>query len=635
MGVHGNRGKCAGPCRLPYELIEKNKQTKEETTLDKGYLLSPKDLCGIAYLPRLVQAGVKCLKIEGRMKSPEYVATVTRIYRKYLDMIENGQKFIIEDNDVTNLMQAFNRGGFSSGHLDNKPNRELIFPEKQNNYGIFLGTIKKYQAGKGHLTLKLQSPVKIGDSIAVQKEEGKYFVSELMKKTQNVKEAESGEEITLGRMKGNIHVGDKVYKIVSKSLQEAARHSYENTENRKTALQCKVTIKKDTPIKMQLYTTNQPNLPKIYRQIHIEVESHTIPVNALKTPLSVERVVKQISKTNNTPYLFENVTVLLDDGLYVPSISALNELRRTALEKLEEEIMRRMVRKLPQTVEENVETVTYVPPFEHPNISLSLRHLSLKEDYTKLEKAKIHRIYLALRLFLKKEYKSIIEYLAENYAIYIYMPTIIKGNYKNVIIHALEEITKQYTIKGFVVSNIADFTFLQKYSKHYHFIGNYSLNVFNTHTLEEYRHLGLQCITLSRELNVEDMKDIIQHSNTQIEQIVYGNLPIMANGYCFLGKSNHCYPECERKCLSQTYDYYLKDRLGYEFRVIPNEMQTVSLIFNSKTLSVSTKDIPVNYVRLDMLDETVDTINEAICKAYDRERFEDMQYTSENLYKEV
>lgn len=79
-GRSGNRGKCAQPCRLPYEL------TNQSETLDKGYLMSPRDLCGLDYLPQLIKAGVSCLKIEGRMKTPEYVATVTRIYRKYLDL---------------------------------------------------------------------------------------------------------------------------------------------------------------------------------------------------------------------------------------------------------------------------------------------------------------------------------------------------------------------------------------------------------------------------------------------------------------------------------------------------------------------------------------------------------------------
>ena len=124
-GRSGNRGECAQVCRLPYSLISGDK------VLDKGYLLSPRDLCSLENLPRLISAGVSSLKIEGRMKSPTYVATVTKIYRKYIDL---AYKFLnneisnyeIDENDKKELMQVFNRGEFSTGHLLDTPNKKLI-----------------------------------------------------------------------------------------------------------------------------------------------------------------------------------------------------------------------------------------------------------------------------------------------------------------------------------------------------------------------------------------------------------------------------------------------------------------------------------------------------------------------------
>lgn len=109
-GRSGNRGKCAQSCRLPYELVDKEKNK----CLDKGYILSPKDLCGLDYIPDLINIGVSSLKIEGRLKSPEYVATVTRIYRKYIDLALSSNEYIVEEQDKKDLMQAFNRGGFSN-----------------------------------------------------------------------------------------------------------------------------------------------------------------------------------------------------------------------------------------------------------------------------------------------------------------------------------------------------------------------------------------------------------------------------------------------------------------------------------------------------------------------------------------
>lgn len=633
-GRSGNRGKCAGPCRLPYELISENAETHERKSIDKGYLLSTKDLCGIAYLPRLIQAGVKCFKIEGRMKSPEYVATVTRIYRKYIDMVLNNDNFIIDEKDINDLMQVFNRGGFSDGHLDSKHNRNLIFPEKPSNMGIYLGTIKKYNSNKGHITLQLEEDLELGDSISVSNEASKYLVSELMIKNVNQKKVSANTEVTIGRMKGNIKVGDKVYRISSKALSDFAKASYDNCENKKIPLNCTVTIKKNTPISMEISTNKNTCYNELYSSIYVKEISNMIPIDALKTPISVERVVKQISKTTNTPFSFENITVLLDDGLYVPSISTLNELRRTALEKVEQEILSRAKRTLLDLSRKSKESITYTPNVKNPEISVLFRQLDLDFDYTKLDKEKITNIYVSLELFISKKYSKIISYFSDNYNLYIYVPSIIKTNYKNIALSTIEQAVMIYNIKGFIVSNIGDFELLKKYSKDYEFIGNYTLNVFNNNTMEEYRKLGLSRITLSRELNQELIKEMLANANLNTEMIVYGNLPLMASSYCFLGKTNKCYPNCGTNCKKNN-KYYLKDRLGFNFRVVPNSIETVTLICNSKTLSVSTKDLPVNFVRLDILDESINEINEAVDKAYNREKLEGLQYTNGNLYREV
>lgn len=633
-GRSGNRGKCAGPCRLPYELISENAETHERKSIDKGYLLSTKDLCGIAYLPRLIQAGVKCFKIEGRMKSPEYVATVTRIYRKYIDMVLNNDNFIIDEKDINDLMQVFNRGGFSDGHLDSKHNRNLIFPEKPSNMGIYLGTIKKYNSNKGHITLQLEEDLELGDSISVSNEASKYLVSELMIKNVNQKKVSANTEVTIGRMKGNIKVGDKVYRISSKALSDFAKASYDNCENKKIPLNCTVTIKKNTPISMEISTNKNTCYNELYSSIYVKEISNMIPIDALKTPISVERVVKQISKTTNTPFSFENITVLLDDGLYVPSISTLNELRRTALEKVEQEILSRAKRTLLDLSKKSKESITYTPNVKNPEISVLFRQLDLDFDYTKLDKEKITNIYVSLELFISKKYSKIISYFSDNYNLYIYVPSIIKTNYKNIALSTIEQAVMIYNIKGFIVSNIGDFELLKKYSKDYEFIGNYTLNVFNNNTMEEYRKLGLSRITLSRELNQELIKEMLANANLNTEMIVYGNLPLMASSYCFLGKTNKCYPNCGTNCKKNN-KYYLKDRLGFNFRVVPNSIETVTLICNSKTLSISTKDLPVNLVRLDILDESINEINEAVDKAYNREKLEGLQYTNGNLYREV
>ncbi|NLD47499.1 MAG: U32 family peptidase, partial [Clostridiaceae bacterium] len=142
-GRSGNRGKCAQPCRLPYELEGEN--PNRNSSINRGYYLSPKDLCTVGLLGEIAATGVKSLKIEGRMKSPEYVATVVRIYRKYLNRVfEKGKlsvKYAIDEQDLSDLLKIFNRGGFSEGYFKGKTGKDMMSYEKPKNWGVYLGDV--------------------------------------------------------------------------------------------------------------------------------------------------------------------------------------------------------------------------------------------------------------------------------------------------------------------------------------------------------------------------------------------------------------------------------------------------------------------------------------------------------------
>lgn len=190
-GRSANRGKCAQACRLPYQLLQNDR------LIDNGYLLSPRDLCGLDFLPSLIEAGVKSFKIEGRLKSPEYVAVATRIYRKYIDLYFSPNPYEINPKDRKDLLQVFNRGNFSSGHFDKEPNTNLVFKEKQNNMGIYIGNVANYNKKNGHVTLNLNDILALGDSITFENEPTKYRVSELMFQDKNIPFACDNEVITI------------------------------------------------------------------------------------------------------------------------------------------------------------------------------------------------------------------------------------------------------------------------------------------------------------------------------------------------------------------------------------------------------------------------------------------------------
>ena len=131
-----------------------------------------------------------------------------------------------------------------------------------------------------------------------------------------------------------------------------------------------------------------------------------------------------------------------------------------------------------------------------------------------------------------------------------------------------------------------------------------------------------------------ELEDILKYNlDIDTELIVYGTLPIMSCNYCFLGKSNMCYPECKRLC-SDDNSYYLKDRLGFKFRIVSDNIQSITSIFNSKILSISPKTFNVSSVRIDILDENVTTINKIIETVKSGKSFEGKEYTSGRLEEE-
>lgn len=646
MVVLGNRGRCAQPCRLPYTLLEKPKngnsklfknphKANNEKVLDNGYILSPRDLCSLAYIPRLIEAGVTCFKIEGRLKSPEYVATVTRIYRKYIDKVLHDEPYVIDENDQKELMQVFNRGGFSTGHLDTEPNLNLICKEKSNNMGLYLGNVSNYNKNKGYITLILNEKLAIGDTITFKQEPTKYTVSELMVNNSNIVSADIGTKVTIGRMKGKIYIGDKIYKLSSKSLTDTAHQSYLNCENKKIPLHCEIIVKEGKPVIMNVSPLHS-NLP-IYEDIHVTVQSNIIPEIAINNPITKERIITQISKTNNTPFVFKNIDIDLENNLHIASISSLNELRRMALSKIEESIIssKKRTSKLALTKLDKLLSFpedSKVDSFQK-EISLLLNTLNSDFDYLDLDKNHITRLYIPLKHFIHKEEQEILDELTRNFPVYIYMPSIIKNNYKNVIMHSLEEILGSYGIKGFVVSNLADFSFLQEYAKNYELIGNYTLNCFNSISLASYQKLGTKMLTLSPELMLDDIQHLASFP-MPLEQIVYGNTPVMTSKYCLLGCSNKCYPACSMECKNDN-KFYLRDRLGFEFRVIPDNLQTITTIYNSKTTCTTHIDTPITSLRIDILDESIEEINTIIDAAITGKKLSEGQYTYGNLNREV
>jgi U32 family peptidase len=308
-GRSANRGECAQPCRLPY--------TDENGT--EGYHLSPKDLCAVDQLGALLAAGVSSFKIEGRMKSPEYVATVTRIYRKYLDLALRGKEYTVDNKDREDLLQAFNRGGFTQGYLLGQPGQKLLSGRIPKHQGVLVGKVLARPKEKDMVDISYTAELSIGDGIEIH---GSGISSNIL--TYIKKGAK--QRARIGDFRGDIKSGDLVYRTSSKTLSEQAKGSY-LPEARKEWRTIPVTMK------FHAAPETYPTLEIREGSHHVSVTGDTLCEVAQTRPLDKETVQRQLSKTGGTPFFPTNIEIELGEDTSMP-LSALNQMRREATDKL-------------------------------------------------------------------------------------------------------------------------------------------------------------------------------------------------------------------------------------------------------------------------------------------------------------
>jgi len=624
-GRSGNRGLCAQPCRLPYELIE------NEKILDKGYLMSPRDNCALEFLPELIKLGIDSFKIEGRMKTPYYVGVVTKIYRKYIDLVLqnihldnitlknmiqnklNEKNFDTGLTDKEELTQVFNRGGFSTGHFKPSPNKDLVFKEKPNNMGFYIGTISHINENKGHLKIKLENTLSIGDKISINNES--YTISELMIDNKNFETLEKGATAKIGRMKGKISVGSKVYRIETAKLNKLISPTFKEDKNfRKVKLNGEIILKKNTPISFKVWSNEG-----FYSGLEYSITSTIVPESALNKPISKEKIIEQLSKTGSTEFEFKNLNVILDDGLFIPKISLLNDLRRNALEGLEKLVIKEHTHNIKNA---QIDTTSLLKDSSlncNKSISLLLNIIDKNIDYSSLKN--IDKLYIPLKFFINEN--SQISNLCNIFPVFVYMPHILKDS----INIDFEKLVNNFNVKGFVISHISQIEKVSKFNLE--LIGNFNLNIYNRFSINKLHTLNLSTITISPELDKFDTNTLQKLSSTKSEIIVYGKLPVMTNNYCYLGKTNKCYKECDKKCLTNN-KYYLKDRMSFNFRIIPDNLQTITTIYNSKILSVKPSEFNSSSIRIDILDEDFNQIQNIINTIKSDNRFEGKEYTNGN-----
>lgn len=573
-GRSGNRGKCAQPCRMAYSIIDYNKNSIPFKEWDKKYIISPKDLNTLDNLRDLINAGVVSLKIEGRMKRPEYVATVVNAYRKAIDM----GIFSLTRDEKLEVEQIFNRG-FTKGLMLGEFGRKFISYDRPNNRGVYAGEVVKID--RNNIYIKLSMDVEKGDGIEFVNRKGEYFG--LVLETGGLK----GETIRIEK-KYDVKKGSKVYRTSSSKLLEKAKKSFMK-ENIKFPIDMKVDISIGKPINLSV---------KMEDNI-VNVKSDYIVEKGIKLYLTEERVIEQFSKLNNTVYFVNKIDVNIEEGSFMP-ISALNAVRRKAIEELNR-LRIGLERKEISDLEYKDRIQNH---FRYKKGKHNLREISISinsiEQFEKLDLNKVDRLYIGFNENLKE---FILKAKSKNVEVYLNTDRIMYEDDFPRLKDRIDSIKD--IIDGVSVSNLGTLQFIKEnYDLKIH--GNIGLNIFNSFTIKALEKLGLDSVTLSLELNLKQIKEIAEKTSIKIETIGYGYLPLMIMKHCPMSLVKDCKGNSNCEMCKYSKGYGLKDRKGLSFYM--ERKNNITTIYNSVPLMVVDKldrilDSGVDMVRLDFVFE--------------------------------
>ena len=529
-GRSGNRGRCAQPCRLSYEVLQGEKSL---TGHHATPILSLKDMCTLPFLYELADHGVYSFKIEGRMKTPEYAAGVVSIYRKYMDSYLDGSRIPVEKKDIRALLELGNRGGFTNGYYYHHNDSDMLS----------------------------------GESASHNKSEG--------------------------------------------VLQDNIRREYVDTEL-KEKIKGKLILNKECPAKIDVQ----------YGKIKVSYQGDMVLV-AQNRPLTEEVVTEKITKTGNTPFVFENLEVTMDDDIFMP-VNQLNQLRRGALEALEEALLKPYERTLPELVEtSSAETDRQTTGNAIKEKQISGQSLSqtsgqqsagsstevrvLIEDTEQLPavlKADfVDTVYLDCMLYTRE---NLIRKLSEDIdrvhasgkkAFYVF-PFIFRQQTSLFYEKIMSEL-KKLPLDGIMVRSLDEIAFIKEWgNENWQMVSDSNLYTYSNEAAEYFYRLGMIQDTIPVELN---RKEILKRENSRSEMIIYGRLPLMITAQCIHKNTLGCMHQ--HKVLN------LKDRYSVHFPVKNFCPECYNVIYNSLPVCLFKEDVTVKKiapaaVRLSFTTET-------------------------------
>ena len=578
----GNRGRCAQPCRQRYELIDV--YTGEVVNSNGDYLLSPRDLNAIEEIDKVIDAGVHSLKIEGRMKRPEYVATVIDGYRKTIDEYLATNKLNVSDETINDLYTIFNRK-FTKGLLLGDVGKDMMNSQLPNNQGLYVGTVVDYNKKAKRLKIKLANTLKKGDGINL----GGGTIGRIIKNGNIETIGYKGETIELDFV-GEARKGQIVFKTSDSELMDRVQATFtQDKEFVKNIIDAKITIKLGQKPILTL---------KDRHSNEATIEGDKIVEEAMKVALSKEKVETQLRKLGNTPYELDLLEIELDDNVSLP-ISLLNQMRRDCIELLDKERVSIKNRKYKNKI------VKYKPVQYNRNkqqeISVKVKNLEQLESALECG---LDRIYYEDTNTIDKAMSLAMKY--DKKVIYS-APRIIRNKEYNHLAKA-----NNAGVESVQVGNYGSIDYFKDKKLNI----DYYLNAFNSETINYYKEIGADTLCISQELNINEIKETIKYTDINIESVVYGYTPLMITEYCPMGVIVRDCKKDKRVAKCKESIYALRNSKGDEFRV-SQDIFCRSTIYNSNVTCMldnlyELHEIGINVLRLDFTLEDKETVKEVI-----------------------
>ncbi|OAX46389.1 U32 family peptidase [Paenibacillus sp. AD87] len=612
-GRSANRGECAQACRLPYDLMVDG---EHKPMGDVAYLLSPKDLAAIDLMPELIEAGVTSFKIEGRLKTPEYVANVVSKYRKAIDRYFDGDNTPPSKEEVRELQQSFSRG-FTHGFLDGTNNKQLVDGTFPKSRGVYLGRVD--QVLRDGVVLKLDAPVKRGDGIVfdagdpTKKEEGGRVYDVRRKGVKLEGEAEEGwivdvvpgrSDVDLRRVK----VGDKVWKTNDPALDKRLRQSFEiEKPYRIFPVNVKVIGSPGQPLSTWWTDVQKGTTVRVNSEMELDI--------AQKRPMTHELLEEQFGRLGGTVFQLEELDVNLHGDVIIP-MRELNNIRRQAVEQLAGERPKPPVY-VKRAVEVYGDAVKPAAPVARGHAELTALCRSLPQVEAALE-AGVGMIYADFE-FIKQFPAAVEAVRAAGRKIALATPRIHmpgENGYHNNILRLQPD--------AVLVRNTGALYFYLRHrmenpeAKHPELIGDFSLNIANHKAVELFLEAGCDWITPSYDLNIQQMVDLLGHSRTsQTEVVIHQHLPMFHTEHCvyctFMSEGTD-FTNCGRPC--EDHRASLQDRIGMSHPVRVDE-GCRNTVYNAVEQSgaeylTNFMDLGVSRYRVEFLEESPEQVREVI-----------------------